>query len=36
MKAPLKNKTERCMYKQWDYDYDAYGAAIRAARKTRT
>lgn len=35
MRAPIKNKTERCMFKQWDYDYDAYGAAIRAARKNK-
>lgn len=35
MKAPLKNKTDRCMFKQWDYDYNAFGAAIRAARKKK-
>lgn len=33
MKAPLKNKTARCMYKQWDYDYDSFGAVLKKARK---
>lgn len=32
MRAPLKNKTERHWYKQSDYDYDAYAAAVKAAR----
>lgn len=35
MKAPLKNKTERCMFRQWDYDYDAFGAAVKEARKKK-
>ena len=28
----LENKTDRCMYRQWDYDYKAFGEALRVAR----
>lgn len=33
--SSLENKTDRCMYRQWDYDYKAFGKAIRLARRTR-
>lgn len=33
--SSLENKTARCMYRQWDYDYQAFGKAIRVARKVR-
>lgn len=33
--SSLENKTDRCMYRQWDYDYQAFGKAIRIARKVR-
>lgn len=33
--SKLVNKTDRCMYRQWDYDYNAFGAAIRLARRSR-
>lgn len=26
------NKTDRCMYRQWDFDYNSYGEAVRVAR----
>ena len=32
MKAPLQNKTARCMYRQWDYNYSAFGTALKLAR----
>lgn len=31
--SSLENKTARCMYRQWDYDYKAFGQAIRKARR---
>lgn len=31
--SSLINKTDRCMYRQWDYDYQAFGKAIRTARR---
>ena len=33
--SKLINKTDRCMYRQWDYDYNAFGAAIRLSRRSR-
>ena len=33
--SSLTNKTDRCMYRQWDYDYDAFGKAIRTARRAK-
>lgn len=33
--ASLENKTDRCMYRQWDYDYKLYGEAIRKSRRLR-
>lgn len=28
----IDNKTERCMYRQWFYDYKAFGKALKLAR----
>lgn len=33
--SSLTNKTDRCMYRQWDYDYKGFGEALRLARLTR-
>lgn len=30
--SALVNKTDRCMYRQWHYDYDAFGKALKLAR----
>lgn len=33
--SELENKTARCMYRQWDYDYKSFGKAIRTARRAK-
>lgn len=33
--SKLENKTARCMYRQWDYDYKGFGEALRMARLSR-
>lgn len=33
--SALQNKTDRCMFRQWDYDYQAFGKAIRQARRVQ-
>lgn len=33
--SSLTNKTDRCMYRQWDYDYASFGEALRKARRSR-
>lgn len=30
--SALVNKTDRCMYRQWYYDYNAFGKALKLAR----
>lgn len=33
--STLQNKTDRCMYRQWDYDYKSFGEDLRMARLGR-
>lgn len=31
----IENKTDRCMYRQWFYDYESFGKALKIARVTK-
>lgn len=33
--SKIENKTDRCMFRQWDYNYKDFGAACRAARRSK-